>query len=152
MKNHTQDGFTIIELVVVIALLGLLAAVALPKFVSLTTEARAATLEGVRGSFQSSILLIHARWIATGGSGATVTLEDGSTVNVNAAGWPTIDSANAAQDTAQELYDLIIQESLPTPEWSFSETPGAGAGTGTYTLNGTGGGAFTYDASTGDVS
>lgn len=152
MKARSQEGFTIIELVVVIVLLGLLAGVALPKFVSLTQEARAATLEGVRGSFQSSVLLIHARWLAQGSAGTTVTLEDGSTVVVNAAGWPTVDGANAAQDTAQELYDLIIQESLPTPEWTLTETPAAGAGTATFTLNGAGGGAFTYDGSNGDVS
>lgn len=151
MDNRAQHGFTIIELVVVIALLGLLAAVALPKFADMTAEARTAAFEGVKGGFTSGVQIVHAKWLAQGG-GSTVTVE-GATIEVNSTtGWPTIDTSNASQDTASELYALMMSGPLPAT-WSSSEVPTAGtdAGTGTYTLTASGS-SFTYDAATGVVN
>ncbi len=151
MNKHSTSGFTLIELVVVIALLGLLSAVALPKFVDLSSDARTAALAGVEGGFSAAVQIAHARWLADGtGIAGNITLQ-GTTIVVNASGWPTIDTANAAQDTAAELYGLIMSGSLPA-DWTSSETAAAGAGSGTYTLSGTGGGAFSYSATTGVVN
>ena len=52
--QRTQQGFTLIELVVVIVILGILAATALPKFVDLSGDARTAAIAGVAGALNSS--------------------------------------------------------------------------------------------------
>lgn len=56
-KRSAQQGFTMIELIVVIVILGVLAATALPKFFDLGTEAKAAALQGVAGAANSAMSL-----------------------------------------------------------------------------------------------
>ncbi|HYW04022.1 MAG TPA: prepilin-type N-terminal cleavage/methylation domain-containing protein, partial [Gammaproteobacteria bacterium] len=53
IKKNDQRGFTMIELVFVIVILGILAAFAVPKFVNLSKDARVASLQGLQGSLQS---------------------------------------------------------------------------------------------------
>ena len=92
MKKQ-QQGFTLVELVVVIVVLGILAAFAIPKYVTYTKEARTAALNGLAGALRSSVGLVQSRYIATGASASPVTLADGTTVAVTTGangGIPTV--------------------------------------------------------------
>ncbi len=143
MRVRKQLGFTIIELVVVIALLGLLAAVALPRFASMESNARTAAYNGVRGAFTTSIGIAHSKWLVDGTGIETDISLDGAMVHVNAAGYPTIDVAEVTQDDAKELYALLLQDAVPGT-WQSCQTAAANAGVGSYELDGTGGSSFIY--------
>src|SRR5450631_3271703 len=80
MMDLKARGFTLIELVVVITILGILAAFAVPKFIALDSQARIATINGLAGSVKSAASLARGMSMATGNANQ-VTME-GSTVNL----------------------------------------------------------------------
>jgi MSHA pilin protein MshA len=61
MKNNTQQGFTLIELVIVIVILGILATTAAPKFISFTSDANVSALAGVKGGITSAMGITNAK-------------------------------------------------------------------------------------------
>ncbi|MBP6493589.1 MAG: prepilin-type N-terminal cleavage/methylation domain-containing protein [Rhodoferax sp.] len=71
--KQVQRGFTLIELVMVIVILGVLAAVAIPKFVDLKTDARTAALAGVAGALSSAAAINYASRSANIANGNAVT-------------------------------------------------------------------------------
>jgi MSHA pilin protein MshA len=75
-KRSAQKGFTLIELVVVITILGILAAFAVPRFARLENQARLAATQALAGSVRSGASLAHALWLAQGDpASVTVTME-----------------------------------------------------------------------------
>ncbi len=79
---NKQSGFTLVELVVVIVILGLLAAAALPRFIDVTENARISSLNGVAGGLRSAVALAKAQYVVNGSTSATSVVMEGQTVTV----------------------------------------------------------------------
>lgn len=97
MKGNAK-GFTLIELVIVIVILGILAAVAIPKFANLQEDAKKASIEGLRGAVNSAAKIVHAKWLVAGQPTGNIDLDnDSGTPNDNVSitndhGYPTADA------------------------------------------------------------
>lgn len=79
-----QSGFTLIELIVVIVILGILAATALPRFTNLSGDARVASLNAVRGSLSSTAATARGAWLVN----PVAPVFEGVTVAMDANGYP----------------------------------------------------------------
>ncbi|SES82872.1 prepilin-type N-terminal cleavage/methylation domain-containing protein [Thalassotalea agarivorans] len=89
---NKAKGFTLIELVVVIVVVGILSVTALPKFINLQDDAHAAVVSGTGGAFKEAISLAHTKWVAGGHSGPVDNLDlygtGSNLMDMNRFGWP----------------------------------------------------------------
>ncbi|MBU2898768.1 prepilin-type N-terminal cleavage/methylation domain-containing protein [Vibrio hepatarius] len=76
-----QSGFSLVELVVVIVIVGLLAVAALPRFLDVTDSAKKASVEGVAGGYATGVLSARAQWEAESRPSVTVNTEIYNSVN-----------------------------------------------------------------------
>lgn len=120
--QYRQTGFTLIEMIAVIVILGILAAVALPKFVSMSGDARISKMQAAMGSIKSTAALAHATALAQNQAGATgsITME-GTTVTL-ANGYPAVASMAAAAGLTNDFTTSTSGTTLTvTPDSSHAD-------------------------------
>lgn len=116
------SGFTIIELIVVITILGILTAVALPKFFSITTDAQKAAAAGFAGAIASGAAVNYSAFLAQGSV--------------------TTGSATAVNTCTAATLNLVLTTAMPSPGYTVTGggvTPANGT-TFTCTISATDGG------------
>ena len=116
-KMKKQSGFTLIELVIVIVILGILATTAAPKFIDLQSDAKASLMQAVKGSIEAGIAGVHAKSLIAGNNNdakkATPSnvMVAGAEIEIGA-GWPLATLANftgldSFMDTSTDDFDIF---------------------------------------------
>ncbi len=156
---NKQKGFTMIELVVVIAILGILAAVALPRFMEASKDAHRAAVAGTAGALASSVALVRAQWEINRSKAITdpntnVAGFGEGVVDVNDKGWPIGVSGTELHCT--DVWLNVMQGSVPTvsgTERDYIPAKGTPTTSCIYTYQRDGGDdSIIYDSETGSVT
>lgn len=113
MIRSKQRGFTLIELVVVIVILGILAAFAVPKFMGLEGQARVAAVKSIGGSMESADSMAHSIWEATASPVSPLTINGQAIAFVNT--YPTTASIGLLldQSTSSGYSSPVAGEYVP---------------------------------------
>jgi MSHA pilin protein MshA len=127
-RHNATAGFTLIELIMVIVVLGILAAVAIPKYFDLKEEAKKSAEMGVAGSVRAGLSTWHAKYLV---SEAVPTSPAGQSVTTD--GWPVSLDGQAANATTS-LFQYVLEQPLSTGDkWKKTSAAAAGNnGTETY--------------------
>lgn len=149
IRKQAQAGFTLIELIVVIVILGILAATALPRMFDMSGQARLAKMQAALGAVKASAATAHAAWLmnggqlgctacVTGGQVASLVVAEGQTIPT-IGGYPDVGGdghENAAGATTVAASGIAIAANLATTDYVITtNTPGTTTATNnTFTV------------------
>lgn len=129
-KLNSDKGFTLVELVTVIIVLGILATVTAPKFLNMQEDAQAAAVKGTAAAFKSGIDMAHMHWLIKHGNGEqdnfhTYAHNYEGTVDFNKYGWPAqhywgnehtaVDLTNS--DDCESVWRIMFQQGAPMGDY-----------------------------------
>ena len=160
-RTKKQQGFSLIELVVVIAILAILAAFALPRFAQLSEQAHQSSIRAPAGALAAGVALAKTQWVSNGFTAAETNVVGFGNDNVDVSddGWPTSvgsDNTSTTMDgtKCEEVWLGVLQSNAPTvsgtnPEYAISIS--SGDCVFTYQADSQGS-TIAYDADTGEIT
>jgi len=119
-----QNGFTLIELVVVIIILGILAVTAAPKFINLQSDAKASTVSGLEAAIKGADSLVHSKSLIAGNEKTVSTATPAPTVTVATGTTVTLNYGHATPvwtGSMANMLDIDAASSGTTTEWLYVE-------------------------------
>lgn len=121
----STSGFTLIEMIIVIIILGILAIIALPRFANISSDAHLAVFHATFGEFKSAIKSSHMVWIVQGSPTGSNAINVHGNIDFNTIGYPAgiddgsqVTTPNDCLDIFQNILDTSLVTAVPAGDGS----------------------------------